>query len=80
MVRTVFGVVFAAIAGALVGFTVSVVAALMAQLIVPLDSPPDYVLYGTPLGAVVGVAAYEFRRRRAENRSRGGSAPGTIHR
>ena len=80
MVRTVFGVVFAAIAGAAVGFTVSVVAALMAQLIVPLDSPPDYVLYGTPLGAVAGVATYLFRRRLAEDQSRGGGAPGTIRR
>lgn len=78
MVRTVFGVVFAAIAGAVVGFTISVVAALMAQLIVPLDSPPDYVLYGTPLGAVAGVAAYLYRRRRAEDQSRSGSEPGTI--
>lgn len=80
MVRTVLGVVFAAVAGAVVGFTVSIVAALMAQLIIPLDSPPDYVLYGTPLGAVAGAAAYLFRRRQAEDESRGDSAPGTIRR
>ena len=80
MVRTVFGVVFAAIAGAVVGFTVSVVAALMAQLIIPLDSPPDYVLYGTPLGTVAGAGIYPFRRRRAEDHSRHSTTPGTIRR
>lgn len=39
----------------------------MAQLLVPLDSPPDYVVYGTPLGAVAGAAAYLVHRRRNDD-------------
>lgn len=63
----ILAAVVGALVGAVIGWTISFALALVAMMIIPLqDTPPDYVLLGTPIGFVVGpvLAILIVRRRR----------------